>query len=333
MEREAESDMAGEAGLERLVVAVLTYRRPERVAALVPVLVEQAADLARRVEGVAVSVLVVDNDPAGTGAAAVAAEPSAAGPACPVTAVVEQEPGISAARNRALSAAADQDVLVFVDDDEVPHAGWLDALYATYRATGADAVAGPVVSRFAVEPEPWVVAGGFYDRNHRRGLLTGTGIPSAATNNLLLDLRTVRRTGLAFDPVFGLSGGEDTHFTGALTAGGGRIVWCAEAVVSDVVPVDRLSRRYLLARSAALANASARVALVLAPGGGPRAVLRVRTLGTGLVRGTVGALQVALAAVRGDVAGDARGRRGLARSRGELLAACGRVLLPYARQG
>lgn len=326
-------DMEREA--ERLVVAVLTYRRPERVAALVPVLVEQAADLARRVEGVAVSVLVVDNDPGGTGAAAVAttAERTAADPACPVTVVVEQEPGISAARNRALRASADQDVLVFVDDDEVPRAGWLGALHATYRATGADAVAGPVVSRFAVEPEPWVVAGGFYDRAHRRGLLTGTRIPSAATNNLLLDLRTVRRAGLAFDPAFGMSGGEDTHFTGALTAGGGRIVWCAEAVVSDVVPADRLSRRYLLARSAALANASARVALVLAPGGRQRAVLRARTLVTGLVRGAVGALQVALAAARGDVAGDARGRRGLARSRGELLAAGGRVLLPYARQG
>ena len=36
--------VVGEVGSERLVVAVLTYRRPEQIAALVPVLVEQAAD-------------------------------------------------------------------------------------------------------------------------------------------------------------------------------------------------------------------------------------------------------------------------------------------------
>ncbi|MFD2797252.1 glycosyltransferase family 2 protein [Promicromonospora vindobonensis] len=325
----------GEVAMERLVVAVLTYRRPERIAVLVPLLVEQAADLARRVEGVDVSVLVVDNDAAGTGLAAVdgltgPVRPGA-GPACPVTVVIEPEPGISAARNRALHASSDQDLLVFVDDDEVPHPGWLATLYATYRATGADAVAGAVVSRYATEPEPWVVAGGFYDRAHRRGLPTGSTIPVAATNNLLLDLRVVRRTGTAFDPALGLSGGEDTHFTSALTRAGGRIVWCAEAVVSDVVPADRLTRSYLLARSAGLANASARVALMLTPGRGRRAALRARTLAVGVARGMLGSLQVAQAVVRGDVAGDARGRRALARARGELLAACGRVMLPYAR--
>ena len=315
--------MVGEVRSERLVVAVLTYRRPDRIAALVPVLVEQAAELARRVEGVETSVLVVDNDPDGTGAAVVAGLGAAT--------VIESEPGISAARNRALRASEDHDLLVFVDDDEVPYEGWLSALHATYVETGADAVAGPVVSRYLAEPEPWVRAGGFYDRDHRRGLETGTTISVAATNNLLLDLRVVRRAGLEFDPALGLSGGEDTHFTSALTASGGRIVWCAEAVVSDVVPADRLTRRYLLARSAGLANASARVALMLAPDRGRRAALRARTLAVGIARGLLGSLQVGWAAVRRDVARDARGRRALARSRGELLAACGRVLLPYAR--
>jgi glycosyltransferase involved in cell wall biosynthesis len=315
--------VVGEVEVERLVVAVLTYRRPDRIAELVPVLVEQAADLTRRAEGVKASVLVVDNDPARTGADAVAGLGAAI--------VIEPEPGISAARNRALRTADDQDLLVFVDDDELPHADWLYALHATYRATGAAAVAGPVASRYAAEPEPWVVAGGFYDRAHRGGLRTGDTVRSAATNNLLLDLRAVRRAGLAFDPNLGLSGGEDTLFTSALTAAGGRIVWCAEAVVSDVVPVDRLTRSYLLARTAGLANASARVALLLAPGRGRRAAVRARTLCAGLARGVLGAAQVATAF--GDVGRNARGRRSLARSRGELLAVSGRVLMPYARSG
>ncbi|WP_454851899.1 glycosyltransferase family 2 protein [Promicromonospora soli] len=313
----------GEVGTERLVVAVLTYRRPERIAALAPLLVDQAADLTRRFEGVEASVLVVDNDPAGTGEAAVAG--------LGVTTVVEPEPGISAARNRALRSADDHDLLAFIDDDEMPHAEWLHTLYATYRATEAAAVGGPVVSRYAAEPEPWVVGGGFYDRAHRGALRTGDTVSSAATNNLLLDLRVVRRVGLSFDPALGLSGGEDTLFTSALTAAGGRIVWCAEAVVSDVVPADRLTRPYLLARTAGLANSSARVALLVAPGWARRAAVRARTLSSGVVRGVLGAVQVVTAF--GDVRRDARGRRMLARSRGELLAAFGRVLLPYARSG
>ncbi|MFI6424075.1 glycosyltransferase family 2 protein [Promicromonospora sp. NPDC050880] len=318
---------------ERLMVAVLTYRRPDRIAALVPALVAQAADLERQGgPRVAASVLVVDNDPSGTGARAVD-DVWPAGQGWPVTTVVEPEPGIAAARNRALRAGADHDLLVFVDDDEVPGEGWLAALWTTYRETGAQAVTGPVTSTFEAEPDPWVRAGGFYDRAHRAGLATGTVVRSAATNNLLLDLRAVRRAGLAFDPALGLSGGEDTHFTSALTAAGGRIVWCAEAVVADVVPADRLTREYLLARTAGLANSSARVALLLAPGALARARVRARTLAAGLARCAVGSAQTALAAVRSDVAGDARGRRALARSRGELLAAAGRVLLPYARQG
>src|SRR5690606_11098529 len=80
--------VVGELGPERLVVAVLTYRRPDRIAALVPVLVAQAGELARSVEGVVTSVLVVDNDAAGTGAAAVEG--------LGAETVVEPEPGISA---------------------------------------------------------------------------------------------------------------------------------------------------------------------------------------------------------------------------------------------
>jgi hypothetical protein len=73
------------------------------------------------------------------------------------------------------------------------------------------------------------------------------------------------------------------------------------------------------------------VALLLAPSPGRRAVVRARILAAGLVRGALGALGVAVGAVQGDVGRDAHGRRALARSRGELLASFGKVLLPYSR--
>ncbi|MDX6573696.1 MAG: succinoglycan biosynthesis protein ExoM, partial [Gaiellales bacterium] len=81
----------------RVVVAVLTYRRVDRLARLLPLLVEQA-------DGIGADVLVIDNDPEGT-----------AGPLAaqhPVHYVHERRPGIAAARNRALAEAGDALALV-----------------------------------------------------------------------------------------------------------------------------------------------------------------------------------------------------------------------------
>ena len=65
---------------------------------------------------------MIDNDPEGSAADAV----GAAGPVAASATCTSRGPGISAARNRALDEAADADLLVFIDDDELPSptAGW-----------------------------------------------------------------------------------------------------------------------------------------------------------------------------------------------------------------
>jgi succinoglycan biosynthesis protein ExoM len=139
---------------EAVTIGVVTFRRPDDLAALLPLLLEQAA----AVEGPdrTVDVLVVDNDPAQSARPVVetlAAER--------VRYVPEPVPGIAAARNRVLDETA-ADLLVFIDDDERPQAGWLAALLATRAATGAVAVAGAVVSAFDGDLDPWVQAGAFF---------------------------------------------------------------------------------------------------------------------------------------------------------------------------
>ena len=57
--------------------------------------------------------------------------------------------------------------------------------------------------------DPWIAAGAFFDNKHK---VSGTVMPAAATNNLLLDLAVVRRHGLRFDNRFGLIGGGDERF-------------------------------------------------------------------------------------------------------------------------
>jgi hypothetical protein len=187
-----------------------------------------------------------------------------------------------------------------------------------------------VVSAFPTEPEPWIAAGRFFDR---RRLPTGTEVTVAATNNLLLDLSQLRATGLQFDERFGLSGGSDMLLTRQLSRAGGRMVWCAEAVVTDVVPADRLTRTWVLHRAFRSGNTYARTSVALADGRVGRLAVRTRVLAEGGVRLAGGGLRMLLGVVGGSLARRAGGRRTVARGAGMVAGAVGVVHVEYDRSG
>ena len=233
--------------------------------------------------------------------------------------VVEERPGVAAVRNRALDETPERDLLIFIDDDEEPEPGWLAALVGMRASTGCQAVAGPVIPVYEVEPEEWVRQGEFFVR---KTWPTGTIRPVAASNCLLLDLGFVRRKGLRFDEAFGATGGEDTLFTRRLSAAGGVIRWCDEARVRDHVPASRLARPWILRRQRSHAATSVRVELALA-GAGVQPAIRARAAVGGLVRIVVGALRTAGGTLIGDPRHAAKGARLLARGRGILAASTG----------
>lgn len=303
----------------RVLVAVLTYRRPSGLAAVLPALVEQLRDA-----DLAGAVLVVDNDPDASAREAVAAWSP-----CGVIYAHEPRPGIAAARNRALAAAATADAIVFIDDDEVPAAGWLRALVGYWRATGVTAVAGPVLSVFSGPVDPWILAGEFFARPRRR---TGTTLGGAATNNLLLDVRRLRALGLRFDDAFGLTGGSDTMLTHALVKRGERIVWCDEAVVEESVPPERTTRRWVLRRHLRAGNVWSRVALALAAPGRRRVAERLDLtvrLSFRLMSGMVGWL---FGTLTGTLSRRACGARDVASGLGGLSGVFGYVYVEYKRE-
>lgn len=301
-----------------LVVAMLTFRRPDDVRAAVPAFLAELGTVDLPAE-----LLVVDNDPDAGARSTVEAvgDPR-------VRYVHEPRPGIAAGRNRALAECAASQVLVFVDDDERPAPGWLGALLAERERSGAAAVVGAVVSQYAREPDAWLAAGRFFDR---RRLPTGTVVDVAATNNLLLDLDRLRRTGVTFDERFGLSGGSDTLFSRRLAAAGETMVWCDEAVVVDHVPVDRLTRAWVLRRAYRSGNSGARAEVLLSRGAA-RQLVRARYVARGLVRVAGGGARVALGALTRSLAHDARGRRSVQRGRGMVAGALGHVVYEYDRQ-
>ncbi|MET0694731.1 MAG: glycosyltransferase family A protein, partial [Propionibacteriaceae bacterium] len=300
------------------------FRRPDDIASVLPLLVEQAATVAD--DDLAVSILVIDNDPEESARERVGA--FAAGSSVPVRYVPEHTPGISAARNRALSEAADRDLLVFIDDDERPTEAWLRSLLDTYRDYRSAAVVGPVVSEYEVEPDPWIVAGGFFTR---RRLPTGTSLDVAATNNLLLDLRQIRAHDLSFDLAFGIGGGEDTLFTRTLHQRGALLVWCDEAVVIDVVPRSRLTRSWVVHRRFSSGNSWSLTSLALAGSPVRRAKVRLTSSGWGVLRLGGGAARYLLGVVRRSVGARASGMKTMARGAGMLAGAWGYSYQEYRR--
>lgn len=228
-----------------VVIAVLTCRSPDDLAALLPALERQVAGIEART----FDVIVVDTDPDQSARELVQAYPWDM-----LRYIHEPQPGVARARNRALTEAARAQLLVFIDDDGRPSKPWLSSLLAMHDRTGAAAVTGPVVSDHDGEPNAWLTGVGASPGGQ---VLDGHELPAAGTGNLLLDLRQVRRLGLTFDDHLGLSDGSDIMFTRQLVKGGGRIVYAASAGITANVPAARLTRAERLKRSYLLGSQSA----------------------------------------------------------------------------
>ena len=342
-----------------LTIAMLTYRRNNYLAQVIPELLAQADDVCDA--QTTVSVLIVDNDPqAGARAVVEAAraalaggQPEAAEP--PEQAVLsepsgsadsdkatlrlvyvhEPEPGIVAGRNRALSQAHGSDALIFIDDDEIPSPGWLKALVSTWRAQGCAAVTGPTPPTFEVDPSAWVVASGAFDSWEAAD---GAQVRSADTGNLLLDLAVVEDLGLRFDPRYGLTGGEDSLFTRQLTRAGGVIRFAAGAVVTKRVPAARARRTWVLERSLRSGSSWARVRIDTAgpaDGGASGRLARLRLrLGygaKGLAKAGIDGARAGVARIRGDVPAQARYEVSSRGGLGMVVGALGVQVREYGR--
>lgn len=220
-------------------VCIPSYRRPNGLYALLGALDGQAF----RGATPAVQIVVVDNDAAGS-----------AGPVCedarrwlrfPLRYRIEKRKGIPIARNAAVAAGRDAEWIAFIDDDEVPDPGWLDALLRAQREHTADVVTGPVMPRFERAPAAWLVEGGFFAPALRPD---GERLTSAYTHNVLVRTACLDALPEWFDERFTLGVGEDRELFERIARRGGRIVWCADAVVHERVPAERTRVRWLLRR-------------------------------------------------------------------------------------
>ena len=238
----------------RITIAAATRQRPRMFADLLQSL--QSLDVP---QGAELSFVFVENDSALSIASVVEDFHKRTG--WPARAIHEPRRGISFARNTAIEAALSEnsDWLAFIDDDEQVRHDWLRLLWAGAKEAGAQLAGGPVVPIAPAigcsDNETEVLA--YYERAAeisaaRKSMAMEAGRRfDLATNNWIVDLEAVQRTNLRFDPKYGLSGGEDTDFSRRAHRAGLKLAWVGNAVVTEEVPNERLTARYISERARA----------------------------------------------------------------------------------
>ena len=219
-------------------LCIATYRRQERLSALLDDLVKQ--------EHLPYEVVVVDNDAAGSARSVVERRRELGAP-FPIHYDIQPVKNISLTRNRTVTLASG-DWLAFIDDDERAPVAWLKQLAGTVVKYGADGALGPVEPIIPGDAPAWIRHGNFYDWARMK---TGAVIPpnKLRFGNVLLSGALLRDTRTPFDSDYGLTGGEDGDLLARLVQQGARIVWSDEAIVHEPVEASRLSLRWLLLRA------------------------------------------------------------------------------------
>jgi succinoglycan biosynthesis protein ExoM len=253
--RGASATDGSDLGEPEVSIIVPTFRRPKWLrAALSSCLAQQTAS------GRPFEIVVVDNAPDGSAAPIVAAIDAGN---VELRYVHEPRPGISHARNAGFANARGC-WLALMDDDERASADWLLNLTRAQRKHGADVVFGPVYPEF--EQPPPERDGNFLTRFYTYSLKkpTGTRVGERATGNALVR-RTCLRNNEPFRIELGLTGGEDHLFFRQLRSEGAVFVWCAEAIVTEVIPPERTTWRSIWRRSLQRGQCRAATPMLLDP--------------------------------------------------------------------
>lgn len=225
--------------VKHITVCICTYKRQRFLKRLLDELARQETN------GLfTYSIVVADNDALESARAVV--EGFAATATIPIRYAVEPQQNIALARNKAIENASG-DFIAFIDDDEEPSPDWLIRLFEVIESYGANGVLGPVLPRFPTPPPDWIIRGRLFDR---LSFPTGTWLPwnETRSGNVLLRRRIFDDPGNWFRLEYG-RGGEDVDFFRRMITSGMRFVWCAEAIVYEVVPAERYRRTYLLKRA------------------------------------------------------------------------------------
>ncbi len=234
--------------MSKLTFAFCTYNRADRLDRLVAAMRAQTCP-------VPFEILAVNNNSSDATAETLARLQQL--PGATLRWVNETSQGIVPARNRAIEETLASDILVFIDDDELPLPGLLQAAAHAILEEGADCVGGPIRVDFATHGRPrWLdreLAGFLGEIDHGPAAFwiddERTPVWSGNVAYRMEVLRT--HPELRFDPRYnregaGVGGGSDAVMFRTFVNAGYRIRYRPDMAITHSVDPWKLKRRYFL---------------------------------------------------------------------------------------
>jgi len=232
----------------KLTYAFCTYNRCHRLERLVAAMRAQSCPIP-------FEILAINNNSADATLAVL--EQLAAQPGAPLRYVTETRQGIVPARNRAVEEALSSDILVFIDDDELPLPGLLEAVHHAICIEGAACVGGQIKVDFSEHARPaWLddeLAAFLGELDYARNAFWITdGSTPVWSGNIAYDMRLFRADpALRFDLRYnregeGVGGGEDAMMFRTLLGRGAKIRYRPDMAILHAVEPWKLKRSYFL---------------------------------------------------------------------------------------
>lgn len=156
----------------------------------------------------------------------------------------EEIRGYSSVRNRAVSEVSKDANLIFIDDDELPTLEWFNSLVSMHNKYPADVIFGPVFPELGSNS----VSYREQFRTKFSNMQDGTLAKQASTANMLIPQDLISRKLIYFDPVFNLTGSEDTDLCFRLRKKGINIRFAKAAIIYEVQSSERFEINYLDSR-------------------------------------------------------------------------------------
>ncbi len=251
-------------------IVIPTFQRPKGI--------ERALKsvLSQKVNNRQIEIIVADNDPVGSAKKIV--KSIAQTSAWKIKYVHIPEPGVSNARNGALTHVTGR-FIVFLDDDMQAREGWLETLISTALKFDAGIVFSAAIAKMPNpnDPRNKYMAPFFSSSfpNKPEGLVYET----LGTGGCLLDMTRCDLPRPPFDTSLNETGGEDDILFDHLRQNGTKAAWSPKAKSWEIVPKGRATPEYIWARNFAFGQGPTNIHVSRGLKGLP-GIIRFMTTGT-----------------------------------------------------
>jgi succinoglycan biosynthesis protein ExoM len=237
-------------------ICINTYKRPQLLYKLLTSLINQ--NLPSQFE---IEIIIVDNDNYKSGQIVV--NDFVVKSKIKINYDVEPIKNISLARNRAVSKAIGK-YICFIDDDEFADNNWISTMYNCLINYDADAAFGKVLPYYEKGVPNWMIQGNFFQYHIQS---TGEISTYTRTSNAIIKANIVKSIEGPFDSKYGLTGGEDTNLFETLRKRGSKMIFCAEGIVHDFIPISRANLNWLQKRyyRSGITNTAQKIVMAKSP--------------------------------------------------------------------